>query len=123
VDSEAIINSLIHGKAELVITGKTSLLGEALSPDIATFISIQKNVLEKCWLITINFNVNGLATKVFQLDGEKYRGNISISEDILVFTNPEKIEEIEHAISSKLKTLIDKIISDSSAKPKFYLVL
>ena len=122
MDVDAIVTSLAKEKADVVITGKTSLEGAALSPNISTFIIVERNTKEKSWLVTIDSDVNGVATKSVALDGEPYRGSISILGRVLVFTDPLKPKEIEDAISSHLQNMTDKVLGTTKARPKFFVV-
>jgi len=121
LDGDALIKSLAKGKADIVITGKISIEGEALSLSITTYVIVHRNEEEKSRLVTINAYVRGIATKVLGTDGEKYNGDIIISENVLVFIDPQS-KEVENAISSRLQSFIEKITSSSKTKPKFFVV-
>jgi hypothetical protein len=122
IDVDRMIKSLAKGKADVVVTGKTSIEGEALSPGLTTFIIVQENREERSWLVTINSYVSGVARKSITTDGEQLQGNITIASRSLVFDQNTQPKELERAISLHLRALIDKITSASKAKPKFFIV-
>lgn len=121
IDIASIIKPLVKRRADLVVTGKTSIIGESLSPDVAVYITLMRNG-EKAAMVTVNAYVYGVATKAISTSGEKYRGNIPIAGDTLVFSPGTELNEIEQAISTHLQSLIDKILSSSKARPKFFVV-
>lgn len=122
IDADAMIRSLAKEKADVISTGKTSIEGKALSPDLKVYVLTTRNSEEKSTLVMIQAYVTGVATKARAASGKKYRGDIVVSEDSLVFTDMQKPDEIQNALSSHLKSLIDKITSSTSTKPKFFVV-
>ncbi len=122
IDIDHMIKSLAKGKANVVVTGKTSIEGEALSPGLSTFVVVQQNEEEKAWLVTINSYVSGVALKFTTKDGEEFQGKITVASRSLVFDETVQPKEIEKAISLHLRALIDKITSSNKTKPKFFIV-
>lgn len=122
LDIDAIIKSIARDKAEVVIAGKPSIEGAAWSPSLTTFVSIDRNVEEKSWLVTINTFVHGVATKALGCDGEPFRGIISLSARVLAFVDSEERNEVEKAITVHLQDLADKITGTTNKKPKFFVV-
>jgi hypothetical protein len=121
IDIDALVKPLIKRKGELIVTGKSSIEGAALSPDIAVYIIVKRND-EKAAVVNISANVNGMATKAVSTNGEKYSGSITISGDTLVFAPGVELKEIEKSLSTHLQSFIDKILDSSKTKPKFFLV-
>lgn len=121
IDIDRIVKSLAKGKAEVIVTGETSLEGEALSPNLATHIIVQKKAQEKSWLVSIDTSVSGEA-KSFSKDESPFRGPISISGQVLVFVDSTDPKEVERAISANIEGLIKKVTSAGSTKPKFFVV-
>src|SRR5262249_7875355 len=72
IDVDAIIKTAAQGKADVIITGKTSIEGAALSPNLSVYVQITKNIKEKSWLVTIDSSVSGVATRALSLDGNPY---------------------------------------------------
>jgi hypothetical protein len=114
IDIDRIVKSLAKGKAEVIITGETSIEGEALSPNLAAHIIVHKKAQEKSWLVSIDTSVSG--------EAKAFRGPISISGQVLVFVDSTDPKEVERAISANLEGLIKKVTSACSTKPKFFVV-
>jgi len=121
IDIDKMIQTISKGKADVVITGNDSIIGEALSPNINVDVIVNKNSDDKSYLITIEARVLGTTEKV-RMDGAPYRGGILIMSHILVFTDVKNSKEIEHAISIHLQDFVTKITSSTKTKPKFFVI-
>jgi hypothetical protein len=117
----AVIKTASKGKARIVTTGESAIDGEALSPNIATYIFVKSDENNKTTLVTINSFVPGIAIKAVNSEGEKYQGEISIFSDTLVFSD-SNTKEIEKAIARRLSDFIYKITSTAKEKPQFFVV-
>lgn len=122
IDVDAMVKSLAKGKVDVIVTGKTSLEGEAMSPGLSTYVVIERNIKEKSWLVTINTCVNGVATKGTTVDGEPYRSSILVAGDVLVFIDATEQKEVERAIAAELQKFVDKLTTSSQTKPKLFVV-
>ncbi len=120
-DIDAMITSVAKDKADVVITGKTSLEGEALSPNLLTTVIVERNVEQKSWLVTIDTSINGIASSATYTDGKPYRSNISISGRVLVFVDATS-KEVEAGIQAHLQNLIQQITNSNQTKPKLFVI-
>lgn len=119
MDVDSIVKSIGKGKADVLITGKNGVEGESLSPDLSIYISVDRNTEQKSCLVKIEACVNGVSTRALATGGTPYRSYIPVWGRILVFTDSK---EIEPAISSHLKTLVNKMTEGKEKKPKFFVV-
>ena len=121
-DIDSIMTSIAGAKADVVITGKTSIVGESLSPDLTIYVFINKNAAERSWMITSHSYVNGIATKAISKNGEKFRGELTVSGNTLVLTNVENSSEVREALIQHLKGVVEKVTQSNPSKPKIFVV-
>ncbi len=122
IDAESMVKNLAKGKTEIIVTGKDSLDGAALSSGLAVYVTGVRNVNDKSFLVRIEASVNAVAIKSLRSDGNPYRGFIPVTGQILVFTDVERAKEVDQAVSSHLADLIKKITADGTKKTTLYLV-
>lgn len=117
-----MLKTFTQDKAKISVTGKTSIIADALMPNVMVVINIDKNSKEKAVLVTLNAYVKAVAIKKIS-DKEEYRGYMPIFGRIFVLSDTTSVKEIESALSPYLKDLITKILAANQDKPEFFVIL